>query len=105
MRVTHMLLERIAFLIVIDCIIKTPTATAQASADDAISDVVEDNNQVFIAGESTRYMEDLHLYLRCTARVGGKYIYPSEEDRACVDYRQRDLTTTSGSNSELEVPN
>ena len=69
-------------------------ACAQNDAAD-IRYVVEENNRIFRDGQSARYVQDLHLYLRCSARKDGKYI---NDEPDCIRYRQRGVTTS------VEIP-
>jgi hypothetical protein len=69
-------------------------ACAQSLAAE-IRYVVAGNNRLFLEGQGERYTQDLHLYLRCSARKDGKYI---NDEQDCAQYRQR------GGATSVEIP-
>ena len=75
------------FLIVaVCCLTMSDHASAQSQDISPIRYAVEGNNRLFLDGESDRYVEDLHRYLRCEARKDGEYI---NSDQDCTNYRKR----------------
>ena len=93
----------LGFLIVPTVYLASPHASAQTADASAIRYEVESNNRFFLDGESTRYVDDLNLYLRCTARKDGKYNIADKDDRDCADYRGLMLGAKSGSD-QIVVP-
>ena len=80
------------------------TASARREIDSLIRYEVENNNRLFLDGESGRYVEDLHLYLRCAASVkanggNGKKLEHLVQGEECAEYQLKAIRDS------VEVPN